>query len=151
MKQVLKLTSLLLLLLAFVLSAVACGNGQSTTTVAGGNEQNGLWANATYTEDTTLGEGANTFTVKIEAEGKTITLTVHTDAATVGEALYALGVLNDPSFFDTCNGMVADWSKDQAYWGFYQGGKMLSYGVDDTKATTIGNPAYEIVYTKGGF
>ena len=147
MKQVLKLTSLALLLLAFVMSAVACGNGQ-TTTVAGGSEQNSLWANATYTEDTALGEGANTFTMKIEAEGKAITLTIHTDALTVGEALYALGLINDPSFFDTCNGIVADWSKDQAYWGFYEGGKLLSYGVDDSKATTVGNPNYEMIYTK---
>ena len=116
MKQVLKLTSLALLLLAFVMSLVACGNGQ-TTTVAGDSEQNGLWANATYTEDTALGEGANTFTLKIEAEGKAITLTIHTDALTVGEALYALGLINDPSFFDS-------------------------------KATTVGNPSYEMIYTK---
>ena len=149
MKQTLKIVLLLAMLLTVMLSAVSCGRGESSTTLAPDDE--GIWATATYKENTELGEGANTLTVTVEAQGKSVILTVHTNQATLGEALYELGLINDPSFFDTCNGMVADWDKDQAYWGFLEGGKMCAYGVDDERATTAGNPAYEIVYTQGGF
>ena len=144
-----KLTAFLLLVLTLLFAVVSCDTkSTSDTTAAAADGASGIWANATYTEDVTLGEGVNTVIVTVEAEGKSIVLTIQTNEATLGEALYALGIINDPSFFDVCNGMKADWSKDQAYWGFYQGGTVLPYGVDNESATTAGNPSYEIIYTK---
>ena len=109
-------------------------------------EKTGLWESATYLSDTTVGIGEKTVTVDIVAGDQTISLTVKTDKETLGEALYELGIINDPSFFDTCNGMVASWDKDQAYWGFKQDGKMLNYGVGDAKIN--GGESFSIEYTK---
>ena len=139
MKRTVKTTALLLLAVMMLLLAVSCGQKVNAE---------GLWENATYLSDTTVGEGANTVTVMIKAGEQSITLTVKTDKATLGEALYELEIINDPSFFDTCNGILASWDQDQAYWGFCQNGEMLPYGVGDEKATTAGNPTYELVYTK---
>lgn len=139
MKQTLKITSSLLLVVLLVFSAVACANEKDAT---------GLWKDATYTADATLGEGANTVTVEVTAEEKTVTFTVKTDKSTLGEALYDLELINNASFFDTCNGIKADWDADQAYWAFYVGEEYASFGVGDQKAVTTGEPVYKFVYTK---
>lgn len=139
MKKTMKTAASLLALLMLVVCVVSCGEKVEAT---------GLWENATYLSDTTVGEGANTVTVIITAEEKTVTLTVKTDKATLGEALYEHGIINDATFFDTCIGMKADWDKDAAYWAFYVGDETAQYGVGDERAVTTGNPTYKIVYTK---
>ena len=106
----------------------------------------GLWENATYLKDTTVGNGAKTVLVDIEAGEQKITLTVKTDKATLGEALFELGIINDASFFDIVNGIKADWNADQAYWGFYHGEDYMMVGVGD--ATISGGEHYRLVYTK---
>ena len=106
----------------------------------------GIWENATYLSDTAVGKGEKTVTVEIIAADQSITLTVKTDKDNLGAALYEHGIINDPTFFDTCNGMVASWEKDQAYWAFKQDGKMLNYGVGDAKIS--GGESFSIEYTK---
>ena len=161
MKKIMKSVSVLLLLLV-VFSFAACGEdtdtstgdnsasssstSSSSTSSGEGVQATGLWADAMYVKDTTLGEGANTVTVTVEAEGQSIVLTVKTDKDNLGAALYELELIDDPSFFSVCNGMTADWNKDQAYWAFYVGDDYATYGVDS--ATTAGSPVYKIVYTK---
>ena len=137
MKKTLLSASALLLVLVTLLCFVSCEEKV---------EKTGLWESATYLSDTTVGIGEKTVTVDIVAGDQTISLTVKTDKETLGEALYELGIINDPSFFDTCNGMVASWDKDQAYWGFKQDGKMLNYGVGDAKIN--GGESFSIEYTK---
>ncbi len=139
MKQTIKITTSIILVLTLLFCAVACGSDIDTSS---------LWENAIYSEDTTLGEGANTVTVKISAGDKSVTLTVSTDKATLGEALYEHGLVNDMSFFDTCNGIKADCDADAAYWAFYIGDESTpaKYGIGDEKATTAGAPSYRIVY-----
>ncbi len=141
MKKIIGLTALILMILMLILSVSACDKI---------NDAPSLWENATYGTDTTLGEGANTVKVEITADGKTIILTLKTDKATLGEALYELKLVNNPSFFDVCNGMKADWDKDKAYWAFYvdEETAMASYGIGDEKAVTTGEHSYRIVYTK---
>ena len=152
-----KLILAMLLAIAMLFSVVACDDkkpAESTPVTQEGNtpegndpiEATGLWATAKYLKDTTVGEGAKTVLVDIEADGKKITLTVKTDKATLGEALYELGIINDASFFDVVNGITASWSADQAYWGFYQGNDYMMVGVGD--ATISGGEHYRLVYTK---
>lgn len=105
-----------------------------------------LWGGATYLADTTVGVGANTVSVEIEAGGKSITLTVKTEKETLGEALYELGIINDPTFFDTANGIKADWYKDSAYWAFYKGDEYMMHGAGDESIS--GGELYRLVYTK---
>lgn len=109
-------------------------------------EPTGLWADAIYTSDTTVGEGKTSVTVDIVCEDKTVTLTVKTDETTLGDALFELGIINDRSFFDTANGMKADWDKDRAYWSFYIGDEYAAHGVGDEVISDGG--AYKLVYTK---
>ena len=148
-----KLILAMLLAIAMLFSVVACDDGKApaeSTPIPSSNgeelEATGLWANAKYLKDTTVGEGAKTVLVDIEADGKKITITVKTDKATLGEALFELGVINDASFFDVANGITASWSADNAYWGFYQGDEYMMVGVSD--AAISGGEHYRLVYTK---
>lgn len=137
MKKILSASALILALIT-IFSFVSCDMGESVP--------EGIWDDATYTSDTTLGEGEKTVTVEVAAADYSVTLTVKTDEENLGDALYKLGIINDPSFFDTCNGMLASWEKDQAYWCFKQDGKKLNYGVNDAKIN--GGESFSIEYTK---
>ena len=134
MKNIMKVTTALLVVVVMLL-AVGCGKEAPT----------GLWADATYTEDATVGTGAKTVTVLITAEDTTVTLTVKTDKETLGAALYELELINDPSFFDTLNGIKADWNANSAYWGFYVGDDYASVGINETAIS--GGGTFKFVYT----
>jgi hypothetical protein len=114
--------------------------------VSCGADGGDLWANATYKSDATVGEGAKIISVIIETPEKVITLSVHTNMTTLGAALYQYGLINDISFFDELNGIVASWDKDQAYWAFYEGETLMPHGVNDENIG--GGEAYRFVYTK---
>lgn len=147
MKKLFKTVLILLLSIFALLSAVACDRaGESEGTTLPDGQLDPVWDAAIYTEDTALGSGAKTVRVDIEAKGYTLILTVKTDAANLGEALYALDVINDPGFFDTVNGMKADWGADQAYWAFYQGEDLMPYGVGDAQIS--GGEHFRLVYTQ---
>ena len=151
MKRLLLILTSLLLILACTFSMFACDLIEEETTaetLAEGEEIEaaGLWANATYRSNVTLGEGAKTVNFTVEAEGKMITVTLKTDKSTLGEAMYEHELINDPSFFDTLNGIVASWSADQAYWAFYEGETMMPHGVNDENIE--GGESYRFVYTK---
>jgi hypothetical protein len=118
-----------------MLLSVGCGKEAPT----------GLWADATYTEDTNVGTGAKTVTVLVTAEDTTVTLTVKTDKAMLGEALYELELINDASFFDTLNGIKADWDAHSAYWAFYVGDEYAMVGANETAIQ--GGETYKFVYT----
>ncbi len=141
MKQTMKITTSLLLVVMLLFCAVSCAEKVEAV---------GLWENATYLSNTTLGDGANTVKVELTAEEQTVTFTIKTDKATLGDALFEHELINDASFFDTINGIKADWEKDKAFWAFYVGDStaMANYGVSDPRAVTTGEPTYKIVYTK---
>ena len=149
-----KLIITIILAAVMMLSVISCNDGKapenSTPAAQQGSDSpidaTGLWATAKYLKDTTVGEGAKTVLVDIEADGKKITLTIKTDKATLGEALFELGIINDASFFDTANGIKADWGTDQAYWGFYKGEDYMMVGVNDAQIS--GGEHYRLVYTK---
>lgn len=135
MKKTIVSTVAIMLAVICLLCFVSCG--------ADGGD---LWANATYKSDATVGEGAKIISVIIETPEKVITLSVHTNMTTLGAALYQYGLINDISFFDELNGIVASWDKDQAYWAFYEGETLMPHGVNDENIG--GGEAYRFVYTK---
>ena len=133
----------LALALALILSLAACGAQQSS---------GGLWDDASYAEDTELGEGAKTLSVEVTAEDQTITFTIHTDAENLRGALEENGLVSgDESeyglYVKTVNGMTADYDSDGLYWAFYKSGEYLMSGVDTTEIAD--GEQYELVCTKG--
>ena len=137
MKKTFLQISALILCIISLFTVVSCAEKVDAT---------GLWENATYLSDTTIGNGEKTITVEIVAADQSVTLTIKTDKEDLGAALYEHGIINDPSFFDTCNGILASWENDQAYWAFKQNGKMLNYGVNDAEIS--GGESFSIEYTK---
>lgn len=151
MKKTLLSIVALLMALVCAISFVACDNNAEDTeaeTLAKGEviAAGGLWKDATYRSDITVGKGEKTIKLDVVADGKQITVTLKTDKATLGEAMYAEGLINDASFFNVLNGIEASWEKDQAYWAFYQGDTMMPYGVNDQKIN--GGENFRFVYTK---
>ena len=67
----------------FALMIVVCA---VTGCTAKDNEAN-IWESATYTENTSLGEGAKSFELEVKVLENSVTFTVSTDKETVGEAL----------------------------------------------------------------
>ena len=138
MKKALKSTALIILSIVFILCLASCND----TAI----DKTGLWESATYTKDATVGGGSKEVKIDILAGDQTVTLTVKTDKSTLGEALYEQGLINDPSFFDTLNGIKADWNKDQVYWKFCKGDETMMVGVNDIEIS--GGEHYKFVYSK---
>ncbi len=112
----------------------------------------GIWNDALYAEDTTLGNGGTTFTLIVSAEEKSITVTVNTDKETVGEALlehnFVEGDAGDYGLYiKKVNGMLADYDVDQTYWAFYENDTYAMSGVDATTITE--GVTYKLERTKG--
>lgn len=96
-----------------------------------------IWQDATYVQDTELGEGSKTLVVRVEVEENSVTFTIHTDAETVGQALLDLGLIAGEEsqyglYIKQVNGMTADYDIDQTYWAFYINGEYGMTGVDTT-------------------
>ncbi len=128
----------LLIVMAMMITLVSCF-------------QNDPWSDARYTEDTELGEGEKNVTVQVDVVEHTVIFTIHTDAETLGEALIENELLEGENgayglYVKKVNGILADYDKSGAYWGFYRGGEYLMTGVDSTYITD--GEHYEIVYEK---
>ncbi len=137
MRYAFKITALLLI---FAIASGLCACNTVNT--------DELWVDAKYNNDAELGEGASAVSVTVEAGERSVRLTLNTDKATLGEALFEHGLVNDPTFFDTCNGIKADWDKDAAYWAFIVDGERVNYGIGDGRAPANSEHEYSIVYTK---
>ena len=101
-----------------------------------------------YTE---LGEGATSIYLTVQDVDDTVTkYLIHTDAATVGEALLALELIDGTEseyglYITTVNGITADWDTEKSYWAFYIGGEYAQTGVDATEI--VAGTTYELVKT----
>lgn len=127
-------------------------NSQQTEEETKPAEEPELWKNAKYTEDTEVGEGAVTVKVKVVAEDKSITLTVHTDRDMLGAALLDNELVSGEEseyglYIKLVNGIEADYDKNQAYWAISKDGEYLMTGADTTPIADGEN--YELTYTKG--
>lgn len=141
MKRILILILALTLALASAFSLVSCKSDSSESD----------YKSSVYYEDTALGEGAKTVTVKIEDTEKAVTFTIRTDKSTVGEALLEHGLIDGEEgaygmYIKSANGTVADYDKDQSYWAFYVGDDYSMTGVDTTPIEE--GVTYRLVYTK---
>ena len=137
-----KKTVSIALLFICIFSLDACGNSVDKTD---------LWENATYLQDTELGEGAKTVTVEVKVEEQTVTFTINTDKKTVGEALVENKLIEGDQgaygiYIKKVNGITADYDIDQSYWAFYINGEMAMTGVDSTDIDE--NAIYRLEYTK---
>lgn len=137
-----KKITLALVVLVLALSLAACSQAPDT---------DALWADAAYTEDITLGEGAKTVTVTVTAGEKSVVITVKTDEAILGSALMAHGLIDGEAgqfglYIKKVNGITADYDVDRSYWGLYKGGEYVMTGIDMTEFAD--GECYELVYEK---
>lgn len=143
MKKI-NLFTISVILVAMCLSFSGCRGTSS-------NEQTDIWAEATYTQDAELGEGEKTVFVKVVAEDRTVTFTIHSDKDTLGEALTEHDLIEGENgayglYVKKVNGIIADYDKNQCYWGFLKDGESMMTGVDGAKFED--GEHYELVYTK---
>lgn len=122
------LPCLLCLTLALTFVLTACG-GEETQTPAD-----------TAAVVTELGEGATTFSfTSTDDKGTVSAYTIHTDAATVGEALEGLDLIageeGDYGLFVTTVGELTLPTDGPAYWAFYIDGEYAATGIDQTPVT----------------
>ena len=160
MKNTIKSTLALILALLMTICLFSCKKDETETPQTPSGAENeaggtiapeGLWASATYLKDTTFGEGAKTVTVKVIADGKSVTFTVKTDAETLGDALLAHNLIAGDEgqyglYVKVVNGITADYDVDQSYWGFSKNGEYMMTGVDGTAIAD--GETYELTYTK---
>ncbi len=106
-----------------------------------------LWESAIYRSDTALGDGEKVVTVKVITPEKTVTLTLHTDAETLGQALAAHDLIEgEDGLYIKVNGIMADYNIDQSYWSYTKAGEMMMIGMDDT--VIADGDVYELTRTK---
>ena len=121
----------MVLIVAIALSATGCN----------GSKNNDTPSTDTTADTTVLGEGSTSFAFSVtDQDGNTSPFEIHTDKATVGEALLELGLIaGDDSeyglFVKTVNGITLDYDKDGKYWAFYIDEAYASSGVDSTQIT----------------
>ena len=103
------------------------------------------------TDVTDIGQGAKVFLFEVtDGEGNTTSWNVHTDAATVGDALLEIGLIEGTMFdfglmVEYVNGIRADFTEDGAWWAFHIDGEMAMAGVDSIEIEE--GVVYAFVYT----
>lgn len=139
MNKLLSLLLCIVLIAAMALFTTGCGDSQTETPPVTTTTAETAAANAD--DSNVLGEGSTVFTVVVtDLEGVETTYEVHTDAATVGEALQALGLLEGEQgdyglYITSVNGIPLKWEEDGKYWAFYIDGEYAMSGVDRTDVT----------------
>ncbi|MBQ8859980.1 MAG: DUF4430 domain-containing protein [Ruminococcus sp.] len=151
------LSAMLVLVFCMTLTLCACDKNESekptekVATVDQTEAIDPLWEGATYLEDTTLGEGATSIDVKVEAGEKAVTLTINTDAKNLEDALLGVELVEGEQgayglYVKTVNGILADYDVDQSYWAMYKDGEYLTAGANETAISS--GDKFELVYTK---
>lgn len=125
-----KFTSWLLCMMLIVAMALTAGCGEK-------KQENNSSAGQEVSANV-LGEGKTQFNFTVvDKDGKETAFEIHTDKATVGEALLELGLIEGEEgayglYVKKVNGITADYDVDQTYWAFYVNGEYGMTGVDVT-------------------
>lgn len=87
-----------------------------------------------------------------DLDGNETTFEYSSNAASVGEALVAEGLIEGHEteyglYIDTVNGITADWDAAQTYWAFYINGEYATTGIDGTEI--VADTIYGLTLTKG--
>ena len=151
MKKAISSITAVLLAVLFVFSFAACSEKPETPEAPANPEITGVWAKATYLEDTELGKGSKTVQVEVKAEDRSVTFTIHTDKETLGEALIEHKIVEGEDgpyglYIKTVNGILADYDIDQSYWAVSKNGESSATGIDSNRF--LDGEHYELVYTK---
>ena len=90
--------------------------------------------------------------VVTDLDGNETAFEYSSNAASVGEALVAEGLIEGHEteyglYIDTVNGITADWDNDQTYWAFYVGSEYATTGIDGTEI--VADTTYGLTLTKG--
>ena len=114
-------------------------------------DKEGLWEEATYRRDTTVGKGDTVVELKVTAGDDSIVITVNTDKKILGDALLEHRIIEGDEgiyglYVKKVNGIRADYDLDKAYWQLIVNGKSSPVGVDSVEITT--GDTYEFVYTE---
>lgn len=97
-----------------------------------------------------LGEGATVFAFTVvDGDGSQTDFEIHTDAATVGDALSELRLIEGEEseyglYVKTVNGITADYDTDGKYWAFYVDDAYAQTGVDATEITDGAHYAFRV-------
>ncbi|MDD3429965.1 MAG: DUF4430 domain-containing protein [Oscillospiraceae bacterium] len=139
-----------MLIAVIALSAVGCTNTKTTSSSAPSSAVTSSSSSAASSSLSTsaaadgkqvLGEGATQFGLIVtDKDGNESEFEIHTDKATVGEALLDLQLIEGETseyglYVKTVNGITADYDKDGVYWAFYVNGEYATAGVDSTEIT----------------
>ena len=142
-----------ILTVSLILGLCSCKQAEAPAGSEAGSAINrvGLWSDADYVEDTTFGNGSKTVQVEVKVGEESVTFTIKTDKATLGEALLEHNLIAGEQsayglYVKKVNGITADYDIDQSYWGFYKNGEYMMSGVDTTEISD--GEHYELVYTK---
>lgn len=141
-KKTLSFILCMVLTVAMALSATGCNGSKNNDTPSTAGTDTAAGA-------TVLGEGSTSFAFAVtDAEGSTSSFEIHTDKATVGEALLELELIaGDDSeyglYVKTVNGITLDYDKDGKYWAFYIDGEYATAGVDATPAADGASYAFK--------
>lgn len=137
LKKFLSLILCIVLIAAVALFATGCNDNNGNDPQTPSQEQ----GENPQSKATVLGEGEKTFGFTVtDADGNEKVYEIHTDKATVGEALLELELIAGEEgvyglYVKTVNGTTLDYDTDGMYWAFYENGGYASAGVDSTEIT----------------
>ena len=123
----------MMLIMAMAFTTVGCN-----TDKAADNQPQAEAQASVETESNVLGEGQTKFAfVVVDKDGNETNFEIHTNKATVGEALLELELIAGETseyglYVKTVNGITADYDVDQTYWAFYVDDEYAMSGADTT-------------------
>lgn len=139
--------SLSLLIVAFLLTAVACaatGTDTGTQTGSPATEQ-------TDAANTAAGKQISITVDVVHSDGTTATFPLTTSATDLGAALLEAKIVSGDMgqyglYIKAADGETADYDTDGAWWGLFQNGTALMSGADTTPIAD--GDHFELVYSK---
>ena len=135
----------MMLIVATALTTVGCGTDEKN-----GGQPATEGTSVADSNVTVLGEGKTEFGFTVvDKDGNATEFEIHTDKATVGEALLELNLIAGDAgeyglYVKQVNGITADYDVDQTYWAFYVNDAYATAGVDATAVEAGAKYAFKV-------